>query len=256
MTRLCGALLAVIAVLVAGGCGGGNEAASTTTTATTTTAAGAQTEVRVYWLRGGKVWPVRRQVASDVVATGALAELLRGPSGREKTDLKAMTAVPADVTNTELDIADGTARVSASGSLPHPAVCQVVYTLTQFPDVKSVALQGAKYTRKTCEDVTPSILVESPLPLDEVKSPLHANGTANTFEATFDYEVTDPDGKVVAKNFVMATSGTGTRGTFDFTTKAFEVPFDGTGELVVFERSAENGQRIHVVEVPLRMSKG
>jgi hypothetical protein len=253
--QLWGFLLAAI-VLIASGCGGGNETAPTTTT-TTTTVAGGKTDVRVYWLRGGKVWPVRRRVeASDLVATGAVAELLSGPTAREKTDLNATTAIPDDVTDAELDITDGAAKVTLSGDLPRAAACQLVYTLTQFPDVRSVALKGKVYTRKTCEDVTPSILVESPLPFDEARSPLHATGTANTFEATFEYEVTDTDGKVVAKNFVTATSGTGTRGTFDFTTKPFTAPFDGTGELVVFERSAENGQRIHLVEIPLRLRKG
>jgi germination protein M len=244
------------AVLSAGGCGRGNEAAPTTTT-TTTAVVGGKTEARVYWLRDGKVWPVRRTVqATDLVATGAVAELLRGPSQREKSDLGATTATPGSVDNAELDIEDGAARVKLSGDdLPRPAVCQLVYTLTQFPDVRSVAVKGKTYTRSSCENVTPAILVESPLPFDEVRSPLHATGTANTFEATFQYEVTDTDGKVVAKNFVTATSGTGTRGTFDFTTKPFKVPFTGAGELIVYELSAENGQRIHVVEIPLRMKK-
>ncbi len=86
-------------------------------------------------------------------------------------------------------------------------------------------------------------------------SPIRATGTANTFEATFNYELTDSDGRIVDENFVTATSGTGTRGTFDFTTKPFTVPFDGVGSLVVFERSAEDGSRTKLVEIPLRMSQ-
>jgi germination protein M len=253
LTRLRLALLGTI-VLAASGCGGGNEATPTTTT--TTTVVGGKTDVRVYWLRDGKVWPVRRSVqATDLVATGAVAELLRGPTQREKADLKATSAIPDSVDSAELNIKDGAARAKLSGELPRPAVCQLVYTLTQFPNVQTVTVKGKTYTRATCEDFTPAILVESPLPFDEVEGRVHATGTANTFEATFQYEVTDTDGKVVAKNFITATSGTGTRGTFDFTTKRFKVPFAGAGELVVFENSAENGQRIHVVEIPLRMTK-
>jgi germination protein M len=247
-------LLLVALVALTAGCGGGKEAAPTTTT--TTTVVGGKTDVRVYWLRDGKVWPVRRTVqATDLAATGAVAELLRGPTQREKADLKATTAIPGDVDSAELHIKSGVARVTLSGDLPRAGVCQLVYTLTQFPTVQSVMVEGKSYTRETCEDVTPAILVESPLPFDDVKSPLHATGTANTFEATFQYEVTDTDGKVVARHFVTATSGTGTRGTFDFTTKRFRVPFDGTGELIVYENSAENGQRIHLAEIPLRMEK-
>ena len=51
------------------------------------------------------------------------------------------------------------------------------------------------------------------------------------------------------------TSGTGTRGTFDFTTDAYSVPFDGVGALIVFERSAEDGSRMNLVEIPLRMTR-
>ena len=247
-----------LVVLLGSGCGGGKEAAPTTTT--TTTVVNGKTDVRVYWLRDGKVWPVRRTVqATDLVATGAVAELLRGPTQREKSDLNATTAIPGSVDNAELNIKDGAARAKLSGDLPRAGVCQLVYTLTQFPNVQSVAVQGKTYTRTGCEDVTPAILVESPLPFDEAKSQLHVTGTANTFEATFQYELRDTDGKVVAKHFVTATSGSGTRGTFDFTTKRFGKRFDGgagfgrppVGDLVVYELSAENGQRIHLVEIPL-----
>ena len=77
-------------------------------------------------------------------------------------------------------------------------------------------------------------------------------GTANTFEANFQYELTDADGRVIAENFVTATSGTGTRGTFEFTVP-FE--FDGDGTLIVFESSAKDGSRINVAEIPLRMTR-
>jgi len=75
-------------------------------------------------------------------------------------------------------------------------------------------------------------------------------GTANTFEANFQYELIDSDGRVIAENFVTATSGTGTRGTFEFT-----VPFEFTGDgtLTVLESSAKDGSRINVTEIPLRL---
>jgi hypothetical protein len=52
---------------------------------------------------------------------------------------------------------------------------------------------------------------------------------------------------VIDENFVTATSGTGTRGTFEFTT----AEVDDATMLVVFETSAEDGSRIHEVEIPL-----
>ena len=135
------------------------------------------------------------------------------------------------------------------------ARAQIVYTLTQFPTVESVVIDGHSYARADFEEQTPPVLVESPLPFEDVTSPLNVEGTANTFEATFNYELTDTDGLIVDENFVTATSGTGTRGTFDFTTKPFTVPFDGVGSLIVFEPSAEDGSRTKLVEIPLRMSK-
>ena len=78
-------------------------------------------------------------------------------------------------------------------------------------------------------------------------------GTADTFEATFDYDLLDPAGKVLSHHFVTATSGSGTRGTFDFTIP-FEAP-DGLGKLVVYERSAADGSKIHVVEIPLTLAR-
>ncbi|CAN5759534.1 hypothetical protein BH20ACT14_BH20ACT14_16690 [soil metagenome] len=60
--------------------------------------------------------------------------------------------------------------------------------------------------------------------------------------------------RIIAENFVTATSGTGTRGTFEFTVP-FMVDFDGVGELIVFEASAKDGSRINLVEIPLRMKQ-
>jgi len=125
-----------------------------------------------------------------------------------------------------------------------------VYTATQSEGLEAVEIDGTTYTRADFEDQTPSVLVESPLPFEEVTGPVHAQGTANTFEATFNYELTDTDGRIVDENFVTASSGTGTRGTFEFTTD----DVDGAATLVVFESSAEDGSRIREVEIPLTVA--
>jgi hypothetical protein len=57
---------------------------------------------------------------------------------------------------------------------------------------------------------------------------------------------------VLAHHFVTATSGSGTRGTFDFAAQ-FTAAQSGPGKLVVYEISAANGSRIHQVEVPVRI---
>jgi hypothetical protein len=141
-----------------------------------------------------------------------------------------------------------------TGALSRAALVQTVYTLTQFPASHTAVVNGKTYTRADFEDETPIILVESPLPFQKVKSPLRATGTANTFEATFQYDLVGPDGKLLTTHFVTATSGSGTRGTFDFTVP-FTVDRTGPGKLVVYERSAENGRRIHQVEIPIQLAK-
>jgi hypothetical protein len=246
-------------VLLAFGCGS-DDGGQTTTTATdteTTTAPADATALRVYFLRDGKVWPVSRQVEeTEAVARAALDALLTGPTDQESTDLAMTSAIPDGIEVDDVSVVSRVATVDLSEELPEEALAQLVYTLTQFATVESVLIQDRSVARADFEDLTPTILVESPLPFEDVSSPLHVTGTANTFEATFSYELTDTDGKIVDENFVTATSGTGTRGTFDFTTDAYTVPFDGVGSLIVFELSAENGERIHVVEIPLRMKAG
>ncbi len=238
------------------GCGGGGGGGSTTTeTETETTTVGGKTAVRVFWLRDGKVWPVAREVdATAGVVNGTVAQLLVGPTDKEKARLHATTAIPDDVTRAEIDVNQCVATVKLSGAVPRPGLAQLVYTLTQFPTVESVVLDSREYTRASFENLTPAILVESPLAFEDVASPLRARGTANTFEATFDYELADSSGNVLAKHFVTATSGNGMRGTFAFKAP-FTVSSGGPGTLTVYEVSAANGKRLHAVEIPMQLER-
>ena len=216
--------LLFVAVLIAG-CG--DDSASDTSTAAETTS------VSVYFLRDGKVWPVQREVESADLPNAANQALLHGPTQAEQ-DIGLTTEVPDGM---------GTALSDA-------ARAQIVYTATQFSSGDSAEIDGQRYTRADFEDQTPLILVESPLSFEQVSSPLRVTGTANTFEATFQYELLDSEGNVVDKNFVTATSGTGTRGTFDFTTG----DVSDAAKLVVYENSAENGSRVNEVEIPLNVA--
>jgi germination protein M len=209
--------------------------------------------LKVYFLQDGKVTVSSRTVvAGPAVARAALVGLLEGVTGEEaarglRSDIPAGTKL-ADIAIDD----DMTAVVELSESLHEPATAQVVFTLTQFTSVRRVRLEGEEYVREDFEAETPAILVESPLPGDQVTSPLRIDGTANTFEATFNVEVLDSVGTVLGKRFVTATSGSGTRGTFDAAVP-FESTHDGPGELVVFELSAEDGSRIHELRIPLEL---
>jgi germination protein M len=250
-------LLAVVIVFAA--CSGDNGASDTTIatgTATETATASVPSEapavVLLYFLREGKIAPVSRGVITGPqVGTAAVRELLKGPAA---DDEGVETAVPAGVKLQSLGITNGVATVELSQQLTDDAAqAQLVYTLTQFPTVKRVDFGAdAPVGRRAFEAQTPPILVESPLPGEDVDSGFEVTGTANTFEATFNYELKDASGKVLRKNFVTATSGSGTRGTFRFSVP-YRVDEPQQGTLVVFELSAEDGSRIHESEIPLRL---
>ena len=142
---------------------------------------------------------------TQAVAQAALDELAAGTTASEG-ELGLTSDASFDISGVTID----ERRRHARGNVPtsRTGLAQVVYTLTQFPTVKHVEIDGEHYTRADFEDETPAILVESPLAFETVSNPIHATGTANTFEANFQYEVVDPSGKVVDTHFVTATSGT------------------------------------------------
>jgi hypothetical protein len=241
-------LLAAFAVL-AGGCGGAKQSAETTSTvvppttttapAPTTTTAARPISLELFYLApdGQLVASTRTIEHTQSPGAATLHELMNPPEGAD-------TQVPNDL---RLTIDNGRAHVTGA-PLNGAALAQIVYSLTSFPTVHSV---NGK-TRQDVEDFAPAILVESPSPGESVRSPVHVTGTANTYEATFNYSLLDAAGKQLAHNFVTATSGNGERGTF-----AFDVPFSvdtaQNGTLKVYELSAENGAVVHEREIPLRL---
>ena len=102
------------------------------------------------------------------------------------------------------------------------------------------------------KDPLPPIVIESPLPGESITSPIRVTGTANVFEATVSFEVRDAGDKVVLSGFTTATSGNGTRGTFE--TELAVPNLDGPATIVAFEASAEDGRPLHVVEVPITVN--
>jgi hypothetical protein len=248
------AVVALAVGLLAAGCGSNSSSvaegpSTTTTTVTVATTQPATTNestveqpmgLRLYFLApDGELVAVSREVEqAPTPGAATLHELTDPPSGMK-------TEVPSGL---ELTIAEGRANVTGAELTP-PALAQVVYALTSFPTVRSV---NGK-TRADVEEFVPPILVEQPSRGATVTSPLHVTGNANTFEATFNYKLEDANGKPLAKDFVTASSGTGTRGTFDFTIP-FSVDAPQDGALRVFERSAEDGSVVHERVIPLRLS--
>lgn len=242
------AALAAVAVALAAGaaaCGSSDDPATTgdgftstaTTTAAVTTAAtttATTRTVRVYVVRDGKLAAEGRDVP-DTPAVGRAA-------------LEALLGARA----VDLTIAAGVATVTSPNAFTAEQVAEIVATLTQFPTVTTVGVNGKRLTRLDIEAMSPQILVESPLPGARVAAPLRVTGTANTFEATLLLEVLDRDGNTLSRKVVTATSGSGTRGTFDV-----EIGFDTAdaqpGTLYAYESSAEDGRPIHEVRIPLTL---
>jgi len=247
------AVAASLLAVLAAGCGSNSssvgEAAPPTTTVTVTTRQQATTTetsveqplaLQLYFLAPDGELAALTRVVERTQTPGAttLHELTDPPEGLR-------TEVPSGL---QLTIEDGRADVTGARLNP-PALAQVVYALTTFPTVRSV---NGK-TRGDVEAFVPPILVEQPSPAETVTSPLHVMGNANTFEATFNYELAAANGKSLAKDFVTASSGSGARGTFDFTIP-FSVGVPQDGELRVFERSAENGSIVHERVIPLHLA--
>ena len=258
--RSLAASLAVLALLAAG-CGDSDEDAEPSqppAPAPTTTASETETEpplgvttVGVYFVRDGKLGFTSRSVPlTPKIATAAIEELLGGPTDDEEAAGLA-SDVPPKTQLESLAISGGEARIELSNPLDELATMQVVQTLTRFDTVDRVRLAGREYASSETEEALPAILVESPAPNAVVSSPLTIRGTANTFEATFMADLrADGETKPLYSNFVTATSGSGTRGTFEERLD-FTVDRERPGKLVVYERSAEDGSVVNEVEIPV-----
>jgi germination protein M len=254
------------------------ETTTTVTTpgSTTTTVAQATTTVNVYYSRDEKMCAAARVVPkTQEVGAAAMKALLEGPTAAEK-EVGMVSSIPQGTTFLGLSIKDGIATVdlskeyaSGGGSLSMMMrLAEVIFTLTQFPTVdgvnfkldgKAIDVLGGEglildhpMSRADYEDMSPAILVESPTVGNSVSSPIRVTGTANVFEAVFKINIVNWDGLIIADEVVTASSGTGTRGTFDVTIP-FTVDKAGRGALIVFAESPKDGSQIDVVEIPLQL---
>jgi hypothetical protein len=284
-SKMTVAALAISLLIGAAACGDDDDSATSTTTAastttaepaTSTTAAPQEVTVQVYFVRSEKVATGGADVSGAEPLRGALEALLEGPDQLE-ADLGMGTQIPAGTELLGVDITDGLATIDFSSDFASGGgsssmlsrVAQVVFTATQFTSVETVtinldgeAVEGiggegvdaTDLTRGDFADQTPAILVETPTPGEAVGSPVGVVGIANVFEANVQFEITDPDGLIVAEGFTTAVANdVGAWGPFTFT-EDFGVERDGLGEVIVFSTSAEDGSRQDIYEVPVEMS--
>lgn len=261
LVRLTLAVLLGGLALTAAACNTGESSDKETLPVPTTRTDSTATEqpqlaLTVYFLRNGRVSPVRVEVPrTKAVANAALDELLDGPPAGYDTAFPDDT--DADVTSVD----HGTANLDIIDPLDGAGNAQLAYTLTSIPGVTGIAYDGLvnpdtgvethrPLGRGDFEQFAPPILVESPLPHDEVGAPVRVAGTASVFEATFVIELRQ-GGAIVDKQTVTASEGAPGRGTFS-ATLAGGAP--GKATLVAYAPSAADGSPQHQVEVPIEIT--
>ncbi|MFI1163453.1 GerMN domain-containing protein [Streptomyces sp. NPDC020801] len=229
----------------------------------------------MYFLHGEHVSPAPRTVTGPSTAAGVLRALLAGPARYERTHGRT-TAIPSGTALRSVVVRDRVATVDLSGRYDDGSpsmrarLAQVVFTVTRFPSVEKVrfALDGkpvrqfggegialnGPVVRADFEDLAPAVLVESPMCGDTVRSPLRVWGSASMFEAVFRLRITDAAGRTDADVRVRATSGTGTRGTFDVTFP-YKSARGGPGLLKAYHLSPKDGHPVTVDTVPLTLTR-
>jgi spore germination protein GerM len=235
--------------------------------------------VRAYFVLGGEpgsagLVPVLRVVPKSAgVAAAAMRALLAGPMAAESGD-SISTGIPAGTQLLGVTIKNNVATVdlstefdSGGGSASmHYRLAQVTYTLTQFTTVKSVVFQidGQTVTvfgsegieldgpvgRADFTDQLPSIFVDRPAYGAAIGNPARVTGNANVFEATFRMAILDGSGKTLVDSQVMATCGTGCRGTFDITLR-YNVSKAQWGTLRAYNLSAKDGTPEDIRDYPV-----
>lgn len=233
--------------------------------------------VSVYFLSGEKLAPAHRQVTGTARATAAIKNLLTGPRTYEKkagwsTAIPSGTKLNGVTINRRIATVDLSGRYeSGGGSFSMGArLAQVVFTATQFSTVDKVKfeLDGKPVTvfggegimlnrpvgRADFEEFSPAVLVESPAIGDTVRSPVRIWGSANVFEAVFRLRIVDAAGRRAADVRVQATSGTGTRGTFDVMVP-YRATRSGTGKLIAYYNSPKDGSEVVVARIPLTVTR-
>ncbi|MET8261008.1 Gmad2 immunoglobulin-like domain-containing protein [Micromonospora sp. NPDC005553] len=230
-----------------------NRPPGPSTTASTGTRRLDPVTVELWYVRAGLLVPTRRTRPGTVATSRlALTELAAGPSPAEAAT-GMITLLPAGVEVTR--IADGMATLRVP-SVGDPATrrlreAQVVWTLTQFPSVRQVRLDdAAPVDRADYADLLPPIVVTGPIPGERVSAPLVVTGTATVFEATVSVRVLDAAGRQVATGFGTASCGSGCRGGYRVVV-GWRTVREQKGTIEVYEVSAENGERIHTMAVPV-----
>jgi germination protein M len=262
-----------------------SAAPGATATPALTAAPAGTTIVRAYFVLGGEpgsegLVPVLREVPeTSAVAKAAMTALLAGPTAAESGERTVTSAIPKGTRLLGVSIRNGIATVDLSTEFDSGGgsasmayrLAQVVYTLTQFSTVKSVnfEIEGSAVTvfggegivldgpqaRADFFDQLPAIFVDRPAYGAAIGNPGRVAGNANVFEATFRVALIDATGRSLVDEQVMATCGTGCRGTFDVSLR-YSVAKAQWGTLRAYNLSAKDGTPESIREYPAWLTPG
>ena len=234
--------------------------------------------VRTYFVLGGPsgssglVATLRKVPTSNTPATAAINALLAGPSAAERGH-QVTSAIPDGSKLLGLTIKNRLATIDLSSGFEsggsasiHNRLGQVVYTLTQFSTVHTVAFKIEGRTtglfssagvtidgpvgRADYSDQLPAIFVDRPASGAAIGNPARVAGSADVFEATFRVTLLDGGGRTLVDQQVMASCGSGCRGKFDVTLR-YDVPKAQWGTLRAWDGSAKDGTPENVREYPV-----
>jgi germination protein M len=104
--------------------------------------------------------------------------------------------------------------------------------------------------REDWEELSPRILVESPVLGDTVSGDFRVRGTAKVSDRTFRLEMQEPDGSIRTTQKVLASSKTDTRAAFEATGTATYAA-KGPAEIVVIEIPPMSPERLVAMRVPV-----
>ncbi|HWH32126.1 MAG TPA: Gmad2 immunoglobulin-like domain-containing protein [Egibacteraceae bacterium] len=262
-------LTLLLGLAACGDGGGGTEPTPSPTTASpspTESETEATQESTAWFVRAADGWmwvePETHLVPqTEGVARAAMEVLFAGETDDPNLDsmVEGVEVLGADIDGDVLTVdvsgdidPDGAGR----GSAEEIAFAQqLAYTAAQFDGVRAVRLlvDGEEITDlwghlDWSQPIEPDPFAETPITIDEPgwgaevpQRALTASGEANTFEATLAVRLIDPDGAVAEEEWITATSGSGTRGTWEHTFSS-ELDRPGTWAVEAEEPDPSGGE--------------
>jgi hypothetical protein len=239
--------------------------------------AGPRMTLQVWLERGGKLWLTKRTVArTPGVASAAVKQLFAGPNAAERA-AGVGSAVPVGSRLRGISInTRRTATIDVSRAFVAPGdrasvrmrIAQLTFTASQFPTIDRVRLEVAGKVVHSIAGVpvpqtaappdfyrlVPAILVSRPAIGARIPATITVTGSADVFEAVVHIRILNANGRLLSATHVLATCGTGCRGTYT-ATLSYHVLLKQRG-LVLINGDNGRGTPPPVTRVPVRLSVG